>query len=79
MKRSTDRIIVSHAGVLPRPNDLREMMAPGREDDFHKRLPSAVKEIVDQQVKAGFDVVNDGEFSKTRWLLRLPAAAPERP
>ena len=29
MKRSTDRIIVSHAGVLPRPADLREAMAAG--------------------------------------------------
>jgi 5-methyltetrahydropteroyltriglutamate--homocysteine methyltransferase len=64
MKRSTDRILVSHAGVLPRPNDLREMMAPGREAEFHGRLPSAVKEIVDKQVEVGFDVVNDGEFSK---------------
>ncbi len=64
MKRSTDRILVSHAGVLPRPDDLREMMAPGREAEFHKRLPSAVKEVVDQQIKGGFDVVNDGEISK---------------
>ena len=56
MKRSTDRILVSHAGVLPRPNDLRDMMGPGHEAEFHKRLPSAVKEIVDQQVKTGFDV-----------------------
>ena len=72
MKRSTDRIIISHAGVLPRPNDLREMMAPGREAEFHKRLPSAVKEIVDQQVKAGFDVINDGEFSKTGGFSGYP-------
>ncbi len=40
------------------------MMAPGREGDFQKRLPGAVKEVVDEQVKGGFDVVNDGEFSK---------------
>ncbi len=64
MKRSTDRILVSHAGVLSRPDDLREMMAPGREAEFHERLPSAVKEVVDQQIKGGFDVVNDGEISK---------------
>jgi 5-methyltetrahydropteroyltriglutamate--homocysteine methyltransferase len=64
LKRSTDRILVSHAGILPRPDDLREMMAPGREDEFHKRLPSAVKEIVIKQIETGFDVVNDGEFGK---------------
>jgi len=72
MKRSTDRILVSHAGVLPRPNDLREMMAPGREAQFHKRLPSAVKEIVDQQIKTGFDVINDGEFGKTGGFSGYP-------
>jgi 5-methyltetrahydropteroyltriglutamate--homocysteine methyltransferase len=72
VKRSTDRIIVSHAGVLPRPNDLREMMAPGREEEFKKRLPSAVKEIVDKQVEIGFDVVNDGEFSKTGGFSGYP-------
>jgi 5-methyltetrahydropteroyltriglutamate--homocysteine methyltransferase len=72
MKRSTNRIIVSHAGVLPRPNDLREMMAPGREADFHKRLPSAVKEIVDQQIKTGFDVINDGEFGKVGGFSGYP-------
>jgi 5-methyltetrahydropteroyltriglutamate--homocysteine methyltransferase len=72
VKRSTDRILVSHAGVLPRPQDLRDLMAPGREDEFHKRLPSAVKEIVDQQVKAGFDVINDGEFSKVGGFSGYP-------
>ncbi len=74
MKRSTDRIIVSHAGVLPRPNDLRDMMGPGHEAEFHKRLPSAVKEIVDQQVKTGFDVINDGEFSKVGGFSGYPRA-----
>jgi 5-methyltetrahydropteroyltriglutamate--homocysteine methyltransferase len=72
VKRSTDRILVSHAGVLPRPQDLRDMMAPGREDEFHKRLPSAVKEIVEQQIKTGFDVVNDGEFGKVGGFSGYP-------
>jgi 5-methyltetrahydropteroyltriglutamate--homocysteine methyltransferase len=48
------------------------MLAPGREEEFKKRLPSAVKEIVDQQVKTGFDVVNDGEFSKTGGFSGYP-------
>ena len=29
MKRSTNGIIVSHAGTLPRPEDLRQMMLGG--------------------------------------------------
>jgi 5-methyltetrahydropteroyltriglutamate--homocysteine methyltransferase len=76
MKRSTDRIIVSHAGVLPRPDDLREMMLAGddRADEFHKRLPSAVKEIVQQQVDIGIDVVNDGEYGKREGFSNYPRA-----
>ena len=66
MKRSTNRIIVSHAGTLPRPEDLSEMMGagPGGAGEFAKRLPGAVREVVRQQVDIGIDVVNDGEFGK---------------
>ena len=66
MKRSKDRILVSHAGVLPRPANLLEAMraGPSRDADFRSMLPGAVKDIVKQQVECGFDVVNDGEFSK---------------
>jgi len=66
MKRSTDRILVSHAGVLPRPPALLDAMrgGPSRDAEFVGMLPGAVKDIVKQQVDCGFDVVNDGEFSK---------------
>ena len=66
MKRSTDRIIVSHAGTLPRPDDIAELLQqdPNGNEAFHKRLPSAVKEAVQKQVETGIDIVNDGEFGK---------------
>jgi 5-methyltetrahydropteroyltriglutamate--homocysteine methyltransferase len=48
------------------------MMAPGREEEFHKRLPGAVKEIVQKQVEVGFDVVNDGEFGKVGGFSGYP-------
>src|SRR3954470_10450763 len=66
MKRSTNKILVSHAGVLPRPPALLDAMrgGPSRDAGFVGMLPQAVKDIVKQQVEAGFDVVNDGEFSK---------------
>jgi 5-methyltetrahydropteroyltriglutamate--homocysteine methyltransferase len=74
MKRSTDRIIVSHAGTLPRPEDLREMMVagPSRADEFKNRLPSAVKEVVQKQVEVGIDVVNDGELGKREGFSSYP-------
>jgi 5-methyltetrahydropteroyltriglutamate--homocysteine methyltransferase len=76
MRRSNDRIIVSHAGTLPRQEDLREMMAagPGRADEFKRRLPSAVKEVVQEQIDAGIDVVNDGELGKVGGFSSYPRA-----
>jgi len=65
MKRSTNRILTTHVGSLPRPADLIEMYrgeAPG--DQLSPRLTSAVAEVVRRQVESGIDVVNDGEFGK---------------
>ena len=70
MKRSTERILTTHAGSLPRPDDVRAMVAaksggqPYDEAAFGPRLASAVAEVVRQQVATGIDVVNNGEFGK---------------
>jgi 5-methyltetrahydropteroyltriglutamate--homocysteine methyltransferase len=76
MRRSNDRIIVSHAGTLPRQEDLREMMAagPDKADECKRRLPGAVKEVVQQQIDAGIDVVNDGELGKVGGFSSYPRA-----
>jgi len=71
MKRSTDRILTTHAGSLPRPEGLREIVGaksagqPYDEVDLARRLQSGVADIVKQQVDSGIDIVNDGELSKT--------------
>src|SRR5215216_7654109 len=54
MRRSTDRILVSHAGTTPRPAE-------------QKPLSEAVKEVVQKQVEVGIDIVNDGELSKSNF------------
>lgn len=65
MKRSTDRILTTHAGSLPRPDDLMELYRKGAaEDELSACLKSAVEEVVRRQADAGIDVVNDGEFGK---------------
>ena len=70
MKRSTDRILVSHAGNLPRPDYINELIDGGKNregansGEYAKRLPRAVKEIVDRQIDLGVDIVNDGEYAK---------------
>jgi 5-methyltetrahydropteroyltriglutamate--homocysteine methyltransferase len=72
MQRSTERIITTHAGSLPRPADLLEMMSSetaakaGRADS--RRLRDAVKEIVNKQIDLGIDVIDDGEFSKASFV-----------
>ena len=73
MKRSTDRIRTMHAGSLPRPDDVREMVAAkaegatGGEQQLYARLDEAVAEVVRQQVNCGMDSINDGELSKTNF------------
>src|SRR5215813_6640326 len=85
---STDRILTSHAGSLPRPEDLREMvMARARGEPYDQakldaRLKSAVAEIVERQVACGLDVVNDGELSKpnfTDYVSARIAGCENRP
>jgi len=70
MQRSTDRILTTHAGSLPRPADLREMVtAKSRGQSYDEaalasRLRRAVAEVVQQQLESGLDSINDGELGK---------------
>src|SRR5262245_42257434 len=70
MQRSTDRILTTHTGSLPRPDDLVQLMFRKEEGEpvdlpaLSTRIASAVQEAVDKQRAAGIDVVNDGEMSK---------------
>src|SRR5436309_3568394 len=70
MKRSTTRILTTHTGSLPRPDDLAQMVYDGAEGKpidqtrFRARAAEAVKEAVQKQAEAGIDIVSDGEMSK---------------
>jgi 5-methyltetrahydropteroyltriglutamate--homocysteine methyltransferase len=94
MLYSTDRILTTHAGSLPRPPDLRDMVmakANGTAVDpsvYDAKLRAAVAESVRLQIDAGIDCVNDGELSKTnftdyvRWRIEgyetRPWSGPRR-
>lgn len=72
MKRSSERILTSHAGSLHRPEDLRETMAARRDGEpfdaaLAQRVKAAVAEVVRLQAENGVDVVNDGEYTKRSW------------
>jgi 5-methyltetrahydropteroyltriglutamate--homocysteine methyltransferase len=65
MKRSVDRILTTHVGSLPRPDDLMALYRDDAPDDkLLPRLRSAIGDVVKQQAGAGIDIVNDGEFGK---------------
>ena len=64
---TTDRILVSHAGTLPRPDGLKERLTTDpHSTDVQKELTAAVADVVRRQADMGIDIVNDGEFSKVR-------------
>jgi 5-methyltetrahydropteroyltriglutamate--homocysteine methyltransferase len=67
MLRSTDRILTTHVGSLPRSPELLEANAARADDTLapeqhRKALRDAVADVVRRQVRAGIDVVNDGEY-----------------
>ncbi|MBS0518433.1 MAG: cobalamin-independent methionine synthase II family protein [Proteobacteria bacterium] len=70
MRKSSDRILTSHAGSLPRPDDLIEanrQREAGKADEatFQKALTQGVADVVRRQVAAGIDVPGDGEYGKS--------------
>ncbi len=77
MKRSTDRILATHTGSLPRPADLLAMMQAKEkgqgcdEATYAKRLAAAVADIVRKQVELGIDVVDDGEYGKPSFVTYM--------
>src|SRR3990167_8837960 len=89
MKRSTSRILTTHVGSLPRPQDLMVMMEAKRAgkpfdgEAFAPRLRSAVADMVRKQVELGIDIVDDGELGKPSFLTyvheRLGGCEPGGP
>jgi 5-methyltetrahydropteroyltriglutamate--homocysteine methyltransferase len=69
------KILTTHAGSLPRPHDLLDLMkakASGKPYDktaYEGRVKTAVAECVRKQLEAGIDIVTDGEQSKPGFFL----------
>ena len=95
MKRSTDRILVSHVGSLARPPDLMEMLVARNEgkpfdaEALARRTRAAVADVVEKQIACGIDIVNDGELGKSNFsrytkerlggFIERPAGADFKP
>jgi 5-methyltetrahydropteroyltriglutamate--homocysteine methyltransferase len=70
MQRSTERILTTHAGSLPRPARLLPLVFAQEAgeavdaDQLAAEIQAAVSETVKKQADAGVDILNDGEVSK---------------
>lgn len=95
MKRNDGRIRTSHGGNLPLPPELNTLLAEPERDAVAVRtaLGEAVQTVVEEQLRSGIDVVNDGEYVKagaagayagyinarvTGWETRPPGALPPK-
>lgn len=70
MKRSTERILTSHTGSLPRPPELLALLKSREEGErveprvFDDAVRRAVADTVKHQADIGITVLNDGEMGK---------------
>ncbi|MGH7247500.1 MAG: epoxyalkane--coenzyme M transferase, partial [Pseudomonadota bacterium] len=77
MKTSTNRILTTHTGSLPRPKPLvelilaREMGIAVDANVFEAETAKAVDDAVARQIAAGIDVVSDGEMSKPSYTTYI--------
>ena len=75
MKTSTDRILTTHVGSLPRSQEVtdvlfaRETGQPKAQGD--QVIAGAVRAVVKKQVEAGVDIVSDGEMSKISYATYI--------
>ncbi len=92
MKLSTERILTTHVGSLPRPRHVAELlMLKDRgeaydQDELDRSVRQAVADIVRRQIETGIDIVDDGEMSKPGYstyiadrLTGFAGHAPRKP
>jgi len=77
MKTSTNRILTTHTGSLPRPKSLINIILQRETGEaidagvFEAATAKAVEDIVAQQSAAGVDIVSDGEMSKPSYTTYI--------
>src|SRR5579872_7335739 len=77
MRRSTDHILTTHVGSLPRPQDVVDLIRAqdaGESYDLARWgevMTRAVQDAVNNQSEAGLDVINDGEMAKVGYATYM--------
>jgi len=75
--RSSERILTTHTGSLPRTRKLVELLLaneknPGRRhDELMAGVREAVADVVRKQVECGLDIINDGEQGRTDYTVHV--------
>ena len=90
MKLSTDRILTTHAGQLPRDPALSELLIasenqPVDQTKFHELASAGIDYVVQKQAETNIDIVSDGEQPRVSFMTYVAqrfegyGGASERP
>ena len=77
MKNSAQRILTTHVGSLPRPENVTKLIFAKEQEknysqsEFDETIAAAVKNTVARQVDCGVDIVSDGEMSKISYATYI--------
>jgi 5-methyltetrahydropteroyltriglutamate--homocysteine methyltransferase len=77
VKHSTERILTTHVGSMPRPQAVVDQLFAQDKNDaydpdaFDAVMTQAVKEVAHKQVNAGVDIISDGEMSKISYATYI--------
>jgi 5-methyltetrahydropteroyltriglutamate--homocysteine methyltransferase len=77
MKLSTDRILTTHVGSLPRGRAVLDLLYKKENEEtydtaeFDRAMSAAVSDVVRRQVQTGIDIVSDGEMSKVGYATYI--------
>jgi 5-methyltetrahydropteroyltriglutamate--homocysteine methyltransferase len=77
MKRSTERILTTHTGSLPRTAKVIELLLAehrnrgSRKVELKAAVAEAIAQVVQKQIESGIDVINDGEQGRTDYTVHV--------
>ena len=73
MRRSTERILTTHTGSLPRPAAVVEQLLAGKRSGpaLDAAVDAAVADVIARQKAAGIDIINDGEQGRTDYTVHV--------
>ena len=75
MKRSSTRILTTHTGSLPRPQNMLDLLMSDQDGDLsdrsslQKSVHESVADVVKLQVSSGLDIINDGEQGRVDYTV----------